>query len=467
MLLNNLNHTVTQNRPINHGFIKHVTIKKGLIKKCITGRAFNLFKIALLTCITLLCNVTNAAPAVYSVSSNSQLVTKEGATPELIYFNQQHLAFVKKQIKAKHPYFTKNYQALIKEADALLTMDANPVTNKTMIPPSGDLHDYISYAPYRWPDPSKADVKPWHARDGIINPVSRDGNTDYTRLKTFLLSTHTLTFAYYFSDDEKYANKVLSLLTIWFLDENTRVNPNVNFGQAVPGVTDGRHAGLIDWEYYTHIITSLQILEQQGVLPKQTKVGMVAWTEAYLDWLVTSKIGRAADALHQNHANSYDQQVIGISLYLKKTAAAKARLAAVKHNRIATQIEPDGKQPFELGRTKSVHYSIRNLWHLLQTAMMGQKSGVDLWDFETADGRSLQKALLFLQPFVLGEQEWTYKQITEGGAKQYIEKYLKPFFSKASTVLQQNFTGENKTMHENLSPLESLQYPPLEFLNAK
>jgi hypothetical protein len=37
--------------------------------------------------------------------------------------------------------------------------------------------------------------------------------------------------------------------------------------------------------------------------------------------------------------------------------------------------------------------------------------GVDLWRFETADGRSVRKALDYLAPFGLGETPWPYLQI--------------------------------------------------------
>jgi hypothetical protein len=50
-------------------------------------------------------------------------------------------------------------------------------------------------------------------------------------------------------------------------------------------------------------------------------------------------------------------------------------------------------------------------------ARLGENVGVDLWDYKTADGRSIRKALDFLMPFALG-QKWTYQQLGEWPPQQ-------------------------------------------------
>ena len=82
---------------------------------------------------------------------------------DLVYFNQGQLLQVKAAVAAKEPYFFDRYARLLAESDSLLANDADPVVNKTMVPPSGDMHDYLSYAPYRWPDETKKDGLPWKA----------------------------------------------------------------------------------------------------------------------------------------------------------------------------------------------------------------------------------------------------------------------------------------------------------------
>ena len=44
------------------------------------------------------------------------------------------------------------------------------VMDKGVTPPSGDKHDYMSQAPYWWPDPTKPDGSPYIRKDGERNP---------------------------------------------------------------------------------------------------------------------------------------------------------------------------------------------------------------------------------------------------------------------------------------------------------
>jgi hypothetical protein len=50
---------------------------------------------------------------------------------------------------------------------------------------------------------------------------------------------------------------------------------------------------------------------------------------------------------------------------------------------------------------------------LFGLATLGDRVGVDLWSFQTKDGRSIRKALEWLIPFATGEKKWEYEQIKE------------------------------------------------------
>ena len=56
----------------------------------------------------------------------------------------------------------------------------------------------------------------------------------------------TLSLAYYFSGDERYASKAVDVLEEWFLKDETKMNPNLNFAQGVPGRLNGSSWGIID-----------------------------------------------------------------------------------------------------------------------------------------------------------------------------------------------------------------------------
>ncbi len=393
---------------------------------------------------------------------SSQIMSAEtGArrATELVYFNEAQLAQSKAAIAARDPEFLAAYQQLLSESDGLLSMDPDPVVNKSIVPPSGDLQDYLSYAPYRWPDETKADGRPWVPRDGVVNPVARGPDTDWVRLQNLLTAVEKLSFAFYFSGDSKYADKVLELLNAWFISPDTRVNTDFRYSQSIPGLPPGNPAGFIDWRPFSRVITAVQLLNQGGVLPEDVKLGMDTWFGSYLDYLLTSEQGQKTNALPQNHATWYYYQVVGLMIHLGRLDEAKAKLEDAKTSRIASQIRPSGEQPLETGRTRSIHYSTTNLWGLTKLAFMGRKVGVDLWAFESETGSSLPQAYRFLEPFARHEKPWPFREIYPGGVETAINAVMRPLFRNASVFL--NLEEFDWSLKEDIprTPLEVLQYP--------
>jgi len=319
----------------------------------------------------------------------------------------------KQQIAAKHPRYLAAYQKLVKDADKALTEAPFTVMDKKLIPPSGDKHDYLSLAPYFWPDPSKPDGKPYIRKDGQVNPETRGDFVDYTRKNHFFENVEILGYAFFFSDDQRYAEKAIELLQTWFVEPTTKMNPNLNFGQGVPGSVTGRPFGIIEFGGIKNVLTTLEILRYRKVLDSELEISMRNWLKEYANWLENSPIGVAERATKNNHGTHYDVQLTEILLYLGEEEKAKQILEDVKLKRIASQIEPDGSQPEELARTKSFSYSTMNLDGFVQLAIVGNCCGVDLWNFETGDGRSVRKAIDYLVPFAREPQKWKHEQIAK------------------------------------------------------
>lgn len=312
---------------------------------------------------------------------------------------------------AKDPKATDKVKRLLRSADRDLNKPPLSVTHKKITPPSGSKHDYLSLAPYWWPDPDKPDGLPWIRKDGRTNPETRGDHTDVERKVEFFSRVNTLGMAAYYSDDPRYAKKTVALLHTWFVDPDTRMNPNLNFGQGVPGREDGRCFGIIEWLKIDNLITPIQLLRSQNAIPPETDEALTQWFTDYLAWLQTSKLGQQERDCHNNHGTWYDVQVCGLLLFLNRPDEARTILEQVKTKRIATQIEPDGRQPHELKRTKSLSYSKMNLSAFHSLADLGDKVGVDLRNYETNDGRSIQKAQAFLAPYLQGDKKWPYQQL--------------------------------------------------------
>lgn len=375
---------------------------------------------------------------------------------EGIYVDFAKIEKVKEQIKRGDEKYLPGYRNLIEKAETALNEGSFSVIDKKRTPPSGDKHDYLSMGPYWWPDTTKADGLPYIRRDGEINPETRGEYVDTDAKNKLFSNVETLGWAYYFSGEKKYAEKAVQLLETWFVNPGTKMNPNLNFAQGIPGICDGRGIGIIDWAGINKIISPIQILDAEGFITENTKMELKTWFEEYLKWLLTSEYGRFEDDYFNNHGTWYDVQVVGIELLLGKTDLAKERLEQAKTKRIASQIEPDGSQPHELARTKSLGYSTMNLRGFIHLANLGQKMGVDLWNFETSNGRSINKALEFLLPFANGEKKWEHQQL--GELDEAIENLKTDFLMAAFATDKPEYIGVAKTINTPEKLLETLIY---------
>ena len=336
-------------------------------------------------------------------------VTKSNRT---YFVDYSALEAKKKDLKKGDKREVLTFEKLIKSADSLLTRPAFSVVNKTGIPPSGDKHDYMSIGPYWWPNPETPDGLPYIRKDGEINPETRNNYTDFIENENFLRAIRDLSNAYYLSDNMSYANRALKLINTWFLNADTKMNPNLNYGQSIPGKNDGRCFGIIEFGGLVEVLKCLEVLEDRNRLDDETKKGMELWLSEYADWLQNSKLGKEEATRENNHGTHYDIQLLNILLYLNRVNEVKNHLSTVTKARIFSQIEPDGSQPRELKRTKSFSYSTMNLHGFMELVSLGQKVGIDLWNIESDDGRSIKKGYQYMVPYLTKEKEWEHKQIT-------------------------------------------------------
>lgn len=302
------------------------------------------------------------------------------------------------------------YKHLIKEADKIARRSPRCVTEKKTAPPSGDKRDYVSLAPYWFPDPSKPDGLPYLRKDGKVNPESEADN-DSDRFADLAEDVLLMAKAYHLGRDERHAAGVARHLRAFFLDPLTGMNPNVQFGQLVRGRTEVRGEGILECRQHMEIIDALRLIDRSSAWTPADRDAMNRWYERYLHWLDTSPQGADERQAKNNHGTWFAAQYATLALHLGRTDQACAVVEQVKQ-RIAWQIEPDGSMPLELARTKSLDYSIFNLRALFHLATLGESLDVDLWGFQTPDGRSIRKALDHLAPYADPKMKWPHKQIT-------------------------------------------------------
>lgn len=303
------------------------------------------------------------------------------------------------------------YQRLLEEAEFAMQDGPFSVVDKGMTPPSGSKNDYLSISPYWWPDDTKADGLPWIRHDGKTNPASKTNETDSRRIGHFTRSVRALALAYYFSQEEQYAQKAIEYIRTWYIDPKTKMNPNVNFGQGVPGRAEGRRSGIIDTRTLAdRMLDAIAIVSTSSAWTEGDEQSIQQWYSDYLDWLIVDDLagGPKGEAYApNNHGTWYDYQVGGIAYFLGNEALTKQMVQKGKM-RVDTQFDADGSQPHEISRTRAYHYHYFSLDPLVGLAQLGDKVGIDLWHYQNDKGGSLVKGIQLMANYHDPAAPWPY-----------------------------------------------------------
>jgi hypothetical protein len=346
----------------------------------------------------------------------SGCATSKPSRPSVFLLDSSKLADSRARLRNHDASLDPALQQLKHDADRAMSAGPFSVVNKQQTPPSGDKHDYMSQAPYFWPDPAKPDGLPYIRRDGERNPEIRK-ITDHNAMARMIDTVQTLSLAYYFSGDERYADRATLLLRTWFIDPATRMNPNLEYAQGIPGINTGRGIGIIETSRLVDIVDSSGLLANSKAWTDADDQAMRKWFDQYLTWLLESPHGKDESSQKNNHGTHYDVQVVTYALFLGKRDIAARVLGEVPEKRIAVQIEPDGKQ-------------------LLELEQLGKFAGVELPD------QRIKAALDFLRPYAKGEKPWPYPQIN--GFRPEGANYLIRFVDRSATYAPtdlENLTG--------------------------
>jgi hypothetical protein len=302
---------------------------------------------------------------------------------------------------------------VVMQSQALLDHVVHTVVDKSQLPPSGDKHDWVSQAPYWWPDRAHPSG-PYVRQDGKRNPEI-DRWTDEKYFSDMLRTSEQLSQAYVGTSDERYAQKITEILRAWFMDEATKMNPHLEFGQFIPGRTMGRGEGIISTRFIYKIPQIIHRIERSKSWQDQDRLKMQTWFKAYYSWLTTSKIGLQESRTLNNHLTWYLVQKASIEIYLNRLDEAHQTLEFVLDKVVPNQINIAGLQPRELERTKSFSYSSMNLNAFWILAYLTKEMGLDFTHHPNA-------RLVFMATDSLlaydGVDRWPFQQITEGATQE-------------------------------------------------
>jgi len=366
------------------------------------------------------CRVAFCACATFAVASHAHAQQ----APRTLMLRGDALVTAQQRVRNRDAALQPAVDRLRKDADRALAAPLIAVTDKrTVLPPSKDAHDYYSLSPYWWPDPAKPDGLPYIRRDGETNPESKR-DLDQPRLASMSDNVQSLTLAWWFTGESKYAEQAAKQLRTWFIDPATRMTPQLRYAQLVRGNDKERGSGIIDSRGFLDVLDAVILLEQSSVWTQTDDKAVRSWFADYLAWLRTSPNGRTEKDARNNHGSWFAAQTSAYALFSGDTTLARAIVTGVQE-RIGWQIQSDGKQPEELLRTRSYHYSNFNIDALSRIAEMARWVGLELWRYQAPSGGSLVVAIDRLAPFVDRQQEWPDAQLDPVKPDLLLDTFLK------------------------------------------
>lgn len=294
---------------------------------------------------------------------------------------------------------------ILKEAAWALKQSPITVTAASCPRSAGGLHDFYSEGDYWWPDPINPSG-PYIQRDGLTNPhnftTHRQAMIRFSRIVGAVASAYKLTH------NNMYARQAALHIKAWFVDSATLMNPNLQYAQAIQGVATGRGIGIIDTIHLMEVIKGMQAILDSDAVDTETLTAVKNWFARYLTWLTTHPYGVDEMNAKNNHGTCWVMQVACFAQFTGNEELLKFCTDRYKQVLLPGQMAANGSFPLELKRTKPYGYSIFNLDAMATICQLLRTPDDNLWQYHTPDGRSLQKGIEYLFPYLADKGTWPY-----------------------------------------------------------
>ncbi|KAK0456213.1 chondroitin AC/alginate lyase [Armillaria borealis] len=239
---------------------------------------------------------------------------------------------------------------------------------------------------------------PYKIRDGQVNPDVRKlpGPGAINGVSQDSINN---ALAYAFTGSPSYSKNFVDGLEHFYLNSESRMNPNMNYGQVARGPNSqfGTFTGILDGRGHVKVVNGIAIMKalKNPDWTHDRDQEMMNWMSAYLNWLKTSDIGKKTASRPNNHGTFYFSQVAAIELYLGRLDDAIKTLHSYFDGPFMDQMAASGEQPFEAVRTRPFHYRCFNLEAMITNAKIGDQLGRNFWTKKSKRGATIQDAVNF------------------------------------------------------------------------
>jgi hypothetical protein len=293
---------------------------------------------------------------------------------------------------------------ILRLAAKAMKMKPPAITDEIATNSAGGPHDFFSQADYAWPNPTNKTGLPYIGRDGESNP----NVFTYHRMamRNMKDAVAALAAAYAITGDDKYPRKAAQFIQVFFLDPATRMNPNLQYAQAVLGSSTGEPYGIIDTLHLAELAVAVPFLEKSPAFPPDVDNGLKQWFTDYSRWILISKPGVKEMDNANNHSIACFVQLAAFAKYTGDQQLLEMCRDRFKNVLFPNQMTNDGSFPRELKRTKPYGYSIFQADNLSTLCVLLSTPDDDLWKFTLPDGRTPRNAVDFIYPYLVDKQKW-------------------------------------------------------------
>ena len=270
----------------------------------------------------------------------------------------------------------------------------------------GGPHDFYSEGDYWWPDP-KDPAGPYIRRDGETNPENFVAHRH--AMVRFSDIMGTLVSAYMITGDDSYAEQAVTHLKAWFVDEQTRMNPSLLYGQAIKGRHTGRSIGIIDTIHLTEVARATKLLCTSPSFSAEDRMQVKAWFREYLTWLNTHAYGKKEKMHPNNHGVCWSLQAAAFADLVGDEQQLEWIRQQFKTVYLKEMMDQTGGFPAELKRTKPYGYSLFVIDAMAGVAQMASTPEDNLWTFSLPDGRGMKRGMEFIYPYIKDKSTWPMK----------------------------------------------------------
>ncbi|KAJ7140040.1 chondroitin AC/alginate lyase [Mycena crocata] len=303
-------------------------------------------------------------------------------------------------------------ESIVEWAERLSASGPWRVTDKPMLAPSGDKKDYMSWAPYWWPDCSNAGnttelapeqiwvTCPYVNRDGQFNPDRLTINNigGFYNLSDAVLY-NAIAFSFQKESSNIHSKNIVKFIQAWFLDAETGMNPNLNYAQMKRGPDGqiGTQTGVLDLKGFVKIVSGIIVLRKRKCTDWTDDIDaqMVSWVQQYITWLETNKLGVDECNSANNHGSFCFNQWAALKLLVNDIPGSISVGNRFFQGIYQEQINSTGDQPLEAARTHPFHYRNYNIGAMITNARILKYADPtsDPWNTTTKGGATIQDAL--------------------------------------------------------------------------